>query len=190
MKMLHSIVLSVLLVTSAAFADFTTEGANDWKKYSTPGEQHKILKELSGNWKHTLKWWMKPGTNPEMHTGTNTNKMILGGRFLQQDAKGKAMGQPFQGVGLTGFDLLREEFQSVWLDNMSTSMMSSTGTYDAATKTIKETGTFSDAMTGEKNRWYRAEWKILDKNNYTYEMYVKGTDGAEFKSMEITYKRG
>lgn len=173
---------------STAFADINNKEP-EWMKYTKPGEGHKIFKPLEGKWKHTMKWWAKPGDKAEEHTGTNTNKLILGGRFLQSEAKGKAMGQPFNGLGITGYDTLKEQYQSVWLDNMGTAMVLSTGTYDAATKTLKEEGSFSDAMTGEKNKTYRAEWSFAEKNKYTYAMFTKDTEGKEFKSLEIIYTK-
>lgn len=174
---------------SAAFADLNTGKEPEWMKYTRPGDGHKIFKGYEGNWKHTMKWWMKPGDKPEEHKGTNTNKWIMGGRFFQAEAKGKAMGQPFNGMGLTGYDTMKEQYQSVWIDNMGTTMVLATGKYDAATKTLKEEGTFADAMTGEKDKWFRTEWNLSDKKSYTYAMYTKDAEGKEFKSLEIIYTK-
>ena len=101
---------------SMALADYTKEGGQpEWMKYTQPGEGHQIFKALEGKWKHTVKWWMNPTAKPEEHKGTNTNKLIMGGRFLQQDTKGKAMGQAFTGMGITGYNTMKQEYQSVWV---------------------------------------------------------------------------
>ena len=160
-----------------------------WQQASTPGEGHKRLEPLVGNWQHTAKWQMDPSAAPEESQGTNENRWILGGRFLQQDFKGQMMGQPFEGLGIIGYDNMAGEYKSVWLDNMSTSLMTSTVQYDAASGAFNESGTFSCPMTGEKNKWYRAVLKITDNDHYTYEMYSKDKDGKEFKNMEIAYRR-
>jgi hypothetical protein len=115
--------------------------------------------------------------------------VLFGGRFLQQETKGKAMGEDFRGMGLTGYDAFKGEYQSTWIDSMSTGMMKGTGTYDPATKTIKETAEMSDPMSGEKSKTVRADITFVDKNHYTYAMWAKGKDGAEFKMMEIDYRR-
>jgi len=176
--------------TNTATSTTTTAGADtNWMKYSTPNEHHKVLNDVAGKFKYTANFWMTPGAKAETTTGTSTNKWILGGRFLQQEVKGKAMGQPFNGMSLVGFDSLREQYQSIWVDTMSTHMMQGTGTYDTATKTLTETGEFSCAMTNSKNRWYRTEMKITDKKNHTYAMFTKDNEGKEFKSMEINYTR-
>jgi hypothetical protein len=75
------------------------------------------------------------------------------------------------------------------MDNMSTGMFEGSGQYDAAGKAITQTGTFSCPFTGEKDMWYRSEWKIINKDKNVLSMYRKGPDGKEFRSMEIVYKR-
>ncbi len=186
--------LGMLWIAGSAFGDYQTNTSNkgaapEWIKNTVPGEGHKIFKDLVGTWKHTSKFWMDANAKPEESKGTSTSKLIMGGRFLQTDYKGTAMGKPFTGMGLLGFDSIKGEYQSTWVDSMSTALMTSTGTYDAATKTLTENGSSSCPMTGEKNKAFRGEWKFQDKNNYTYAMYANGTDGKEFKNLEIAYKR-
>jgi len=133
---------------------------------------------------------MDAGAKPETSKGTQSNKMIMNGRFLQTEFKGTAMGKPFTGMGILGYDNVKGEYQSIWLDSMGTAMMVSNGSYDAATRTITETGKGSCPMTGEKDKTYRGEWKFIDKKNYTYTLFTNGADGKEFKNMEITFKKG
>ncbi len=159
------------------------------KKYGSPGENHKVLEPFAGKWTHTVRSWMKPGDPPQESLGTSENTWIFGGRFLKQEAHGNWNNQPFQGLGYTGYDNLRGDYQSVWMDNMMTGMMRAAGAYDAGSKTITQSGTFSCPMTGEKEKWFRSEWKVIDNDNHTYTWYDKGPDGKEFKSMEITYTR-
>ena len=158
-------------------------------KMGAPGENHKILSSFVGRWQHTGKFSMSADEKPQVSNGTSVNQWILGGRFLQQEAKGDMMGQPFDGLGYNGYDNMKGEYTSVWLDNMSTSIMTGSSQYDPATQTFTETGTFACPMTGEKNKPYRAILKILDKDHYSYEMFMKDKDGKEFKGMELQYTR-
>ncbi len=162
------------------------------KQLGSPGEQHKVLDTLAGKCKHTMKWWMAPDAPPEESSGNSEKTWILGGRYLKDETKGQAMGQPFEGLGLTGYDNVKGEYTYVWLDNMSTGIMSSTSQYDPATQTFSEKGSFSCPVTGEKNKTFRAVTKIIDNDHFTYTMYSTGMqkDGSpEFKSMEIMYTR-
>ena len=159
------------------------------QKATSPNENHKVFNALVGQWEHVGKWWMAADKKAEEFKGTNINQLILGNRFLQQSAKGQMMGQPFEGIGITGYDNMKAEYTSIWLDNMNTGMMSATSQFDAATKTFAEKGSLSCPMTGEKNKMFRTIWKIMDNDHYSYEMYSNGPDGKEFKNMEILYSR-
>jgi hypothetical protein len=154
-----------------------------------PGTEHAVLRPLEGNWAVTSRSWMKPGEKEETSSGTSVFKWVLNGRFLSQSFSGNWAGQPFEGQGYVGYDKIKKEYVSFWMDNMSTGVMQATSNFDPKTKTFAETGTYSDPMTGDPNRWFRSEWKIKSDNETTYTMYNKDEKGKEFKSMELTYKR-
>ncbi len=170
-------------------ADVPTGTAPEWMKLTVPGEGHKALTDFVGKWKFTMSMWMGPSGKAETSSGTSTNKWIMDGRFVQQDVKSKMNGQTFTGLGITGFDSMRQEYQTVWLDNMATNMMLGTGSLDTQTQVLNTKGDFACAMTGNKNRTYRAELKKVSKNEHTYTMFTTDTEGKEFKGMEIVYKR-
>ena len=160
------------------------------QKLGSPSEGHTALEPLAGTWTYTAQMWMSPGAPPDSMTGTAVNTVIFGGRFLKQEITGQAEGwPPFEGVGFTGYDNIRKEYQTVWFDNMNTSMMRGAGQFNASTKTLSDEGDFSCPMTGEAHRWYRATWTVMDANHTTYESYSKTPEGQEFKSMEIHYTR-
>lgn len=189
-------ILLMALVSVPALADDAAkaeakkqEMMKAWMKYSTPSDQHKILAGMAGQWKYTSQFWESAKGKPEVSKGTSSMKMILGGRFLQQDISGKAMGMPFKGIGITGYDNLKEKFETFWVDNMGTGMMRGTGSFDAATKTLKDSGEHSCPMSDDKTREFRSDWKLVDKNNMTYTMYGSDEDDDEFKMMEMVFKR-
>ena len=162
-----------------------------WMEYATPGAPHKALADIVGKWKYTSKFWETPEAKAEESTGTSNFKMILGGRFLQQDVKGKAMGgMPFQGMGIVGYDNIKGKYDTIWIDNMATGVMHGTGMFDANLKTLNDSGEMSCPMTKNKKTSYRSEWKITDKKNMTYTMYGPAMDtGKEFKMMEMVFTR-
>ncbi|MBI1871214.1 MAG: DUF1579 domain-containing protein [Chlamydiae bacterium] len=145
-----------------------------------------ILKKFR---KKEKKMKMDPSQPAQESKGISENHWIMGGRFLSQSAKGESMGQPFEGMGITGYDNVRGEYTSIWIDNMGTGIENATAQYDPATKTFSEKGSCSSPITGDKDKHFRAEWKIVDKDHYTYEMYTSGPDGKEFKNIEISYTR-
>lgn len=160
-----------------------------WQQYAMPGEGHKALEPLVGKWDYTVSWWETPDAQPQTSTGTSETKWIMGGRFLEQTAQGTAMGQEFHGMGLMGYDNMQKEYTGVWIDNMGTGMMTSTGTYDAASKTFTEKGSFSCPQDEGGEKDFRGVTTLVSADKYTYEMYIKDKDDKESRMMEIVYTR-
>jgi hypothetical protein len=156
-------------------------------KYSTPGVEHKKLESFVGTWDTTAKMWMDPSAPPQESKGTSENKMALGGRFLEQRFEGTFMGQPFSGVGYTGYDIYKKQYVGTWMDTMGTQIMSSTGTADASGK-MTFTGTVDDPMTNKKMD-FKETITVVDTDHHLFEMWMPGPDGKMFKTLEITYTK-
>jgi hypothetical protein len=157
-------------------------------KQGTPGPNHKHLNALVGTWKAKSKFWMDPTKKPEESEGECVRKWILGGRFLHEEYKGKAMNQPFRGIGLVGYDNLKKKFTSIWVDSMSTSIWGSEGTYDSAKKTFTFVSEAPDPFTGKKSK-SRDVIKIVSDNETLVQMFREGPKGKDIKILEIVYTR-
>jgi hypothetical protein len=153
-----------------------------------PGEQHKHLAAMAGNWEYTGKIWMGADAPPVETSGTSTNKMILGGRFLQQEIKGEFQGTVFEGVGIAGFNKLTNRMESVWIDNMGTAMLIMTGTCDMDGKVITSYGEYKDQMKGEMQK-VKSVSTMTGPDEIKDEMFMIAPDGKEIKTMELVYKR-
>lgn len=158
-----------------------------WQAYASPNDNHRVLDPLAGTWSHVVTWWMTPDSQPEMSKGTTETQWVMGGRYLRQAVSGMTMGQPFEGMGLAGFDNAKQTYQTIWMDNMGTGMMIGEGTYDPGTKTLTDRGRFTDPMVGQRS--YRGVITFIDDDQYRYEMYVADENGKEFRMMEIMYTR-
>ncbi len=159
------------------------------KTMMAPSDAHKVLEPLAGQWIYKSKFWMSPDGKVEESSGTSDNEMIYGGRFLKQITKGVWMGESFEGLGYTGYDNIKGEYETVWVDSMATGMMKIAGSYDAASKTLNQSGANSCPMTGNKAMPLRSEWKIVDNDHNVYSSYMTGPDGKEAKGMEIEFTR-
>ena len=158
-------------------------------KRGAPGEHHRALEPFVGRFTTTSRIWMKPGEAPMESKGSAEHSWALGGRFLRMDVRGDMGGQTFEGLGYLGYDNIRGEYTAVWLDNMNTGITRASGHFDPGTKHYAESGAYSCPMTGEKDRRFRGEWKVVDDNTLSYTMYSPGPDGKEVKGMEISYRR-
>ena len=158
-----------------------------YEKAAQPGPNHKFLAQFAGTWEGTVKMWMGPG-EPEVTKGVSENTMILGGRYLRQEVVGTAMGKPFHGMGLTGYDNVSKQFVMTWVDDMGTGIETGTGSLDASGKVLNSMSTFNDPMTGGATKT-RGVLRIVDPDKHVMEMYGAGPDGKEMLMMEITYVR-
>ncbi|MGJ0483547.1 MAG: DUF1579 domain-containing protein [Methylomicrobium sp.] len=158
-----------------------------YTKLATPGEQHKQLASLAGSWTTRTKEWMEPNKPPMESTGSAEMKMLLDGRFLQQEVTGQMMGQPFSGIEITAYDNLLKRYVTTWMSTMGTGIFTMEGTASADGKTITLKGQHAEPGGGYMK--HRAIWKIMDSNNQTFDMYGAHHGGKEWKVMEITYTR-
>ena len=154
-------------------------------KSAQPGPEHKMLESMVGTWKATISMWSGPG-DPQKSEGSMVNTMQLGGRALEARFKGSFMGMPMEGVGFTGFDNMKKEWWSIWMDVMSTGAMFQTGAPSADGKSNVVRG-MSVGMDG-KPAEFVSTTKLVDADSHVYTMATKMGDQV-VPMMEITYTR-
>ncbi len=195
---LKKIVLSVLcLIVACGFAMAQEKKAPSeadmkammdmYTKLATPGAPHKHMASLAGTWTTKTKSWMDPSQPPMESAGTCTQKVLLDGRFLQQECSGDMMGMPFTGVGLMGYDNFTKKYRATWMDSMGTGIYLFEGTGSPDGKTVTMTSSWDDPIEGPMKA--RTVTKYIDNNTHTFEMFGTGKDGKEKKMMEMTYTR-
>jgi hypothetical protein len=165
----------------------TQEMMEIYMKVATPGTPHRLLASMAGNWNTVGRFWMEPGKPAVESSGRSEQKMILDGRFLQQDYNGDMMGTPFSGIGFIGYDNHTEKYVSTWMDTMGTAIMIFEGTASADGRTITQTGRYDDPVQGPME--WRSVTRVVDDNTLEMEMYATGKSGKEEQMMEITYSR-
>jgi hypothetical protein len=155
----------------------------------TPGEEHKMMASWNGNWKTETSVWMAPGAPPQKGGGACVNSVILNGLYQQTKYTGNMMGMPFEGLGTMAFDNAKKIFISTWIDNMGSGLLKMEGTWDAATKSLKLSGTCTDPASG-KDCTMREVYTVIDNNTHMMEMYGPSpVDGKEMKTMEMKLTR-
>ncbi|MBI5443425.1 MAG: DUF1579 domain-containing protein [Deltaproteobacteria bacterium] len=158
-----------------------------YEKFAVPSAPHQLLASLAGAWTTRTTAWMEPGQPPVEGTGTCHQKMLLGGRYLQQEYAGEMMGKPFEGVNLLGYDNFTKKYQSVWIDSMSTGVYYFEGAASADGRTITQESHYEDPVRGPMT--WRSVMRIVDNDALEYEMFVTPEGGAEEKMMEMTVSR-
>lgn len=187
--MRHLIV--ALLVILAAGAGAAEKGSAPGQMpdmtLAQPGTEHQALAKLAGTWDVAAKMWMEPGKDPIETKGSATFAVILDGRYVRQDYRGEMMGQPFTGIGIEGFDRVKNAYTSTWLDSMSTGMVIMEGASSDGGKTITYEGDYSCPMEKRQIQG-RSVNTLVDDDTFTVTMYAT-REGSEAKTMELRYTR-
>ncbi|RJQ54879.1 MAG: DUF1579 domain-containing protein [Nitrospiraceae bacterium] len=158
-----------------------------YRKLAIPGAPHKSLAGLAGTWTTITRAWMEPDKPPMEGTGTCEQKMLLGGRYLQQEYTGEMMGDTFTGINIIGYDNYTGKYVSVWIDSMSTGIYCFEGTAGADGKTITQECSYDDPVRGPMV--WRSITRIVDDNTLKYEMFLIPKGQKEEKAMEMTVSR-
>jgi hypothetical protein len=160
-----------------------------WQEAITPGEAHKKLEVMVGTWDAEVKMWMG-GANvePTVSKGTSENKLVLGGRYVEQNFTSEMMNQPFSGIGYTGYDNFNKKYVGVWIDNMSTAMSTMDGSLDKGGKMFTLWGKMDEPMTGEKGKKVKYVTTVIDHDKHVFEVYDLALN-KDKPIMQITYTR-
>jgi len=159
-----------------------------WIEAGTPGEHHRHLEKMAGDWDAKATFWMEPGAEPMVTEGSMKSEMVFGGRYLVGEYSGDMMGEPFEGIAIWGYNNISHQYEGVWIDSMSTMTTTSYGTCDSAGTLFTTTVVGWDPMTGRKKQ-SREIVRILGDDKHTMTWFETGPDGKEFKSGEIVYTR-
>lgn len=170
--------------------DATAEMMDAYLKMSEPGPEHRALEPMIGEWSYVSRFRMSPEQEWTESKGTATTRWIMDGRYALHETQGVMWSNtPFKGMGITGYDKMKNKYVNAWIDNMTTGIMLTEGTGDPSGKTFTYEGKMDDPMSGQKDVAYKYIFKVASNSEYVMEWYSPGPDGAMFKTMEIQYTR-
>ena len=153
-----------------------------------PGPQHERLDWRVGEWTGEVTYWPYPGAGPVKTAATSTAKWVLDGRWLELDFRSEVNGEPFQGLGLIGYDRIAGQYHSMWFDSISTGVLSLTGDCEGECLEVVFEGSRVDPQT-DKSYVVRQVVRRLGDDRYMTEFYDQLDDGEMFKSLEIRWAR-
>jgi len=154
--------------------------------FMMPSDAHASLATMTGDWDVNAKMWEPGSENPMTMTYTTSAEMILGGRYLVEEATGSFMGQDFEGMLLMGYNNGTQEYFSLWIDNFGTGMSLSKGKAERD-GTVPMMGTMED-WVAPAGRPLRSVMEVGD-DEHTLHMWSIHEDGTEVKAMELHYTR-
>lgn len=154
----------------------------------TPGPHHQHLASLAGIWQTEMTMWLSPTQPPLRSNGTAEGRWILDGRFLQTTLRSDFGGRSFEGQLISGYDNGNKHYVGSWVHNLSTGLVSSTGTCSDRGQVHTNEGRIRDPGTG-KNLTMRTITTSIDPNHFRVDMWVITDDGKEFQTLQVIATR-
>ncbi len=146
----------------------------------------KDLHNCAGTWDMEMSHFM---CGPEPMQGKGVETVVMFGDFwLLAEVESEAMGQPFRGHCVTGYDMIKKKYVSVWVDTMAPYAMNFEGNLNAARDTMTLECTMPDPMMGGAMAHYVIvdRWTGPDTREWSM---VQHSAMGEMKMMETKYRR-
>lgn len=179
-----------------------------------PGEFHKSLESLVGEWNVVMNIYPAPDAKPITSSGMISNKKwILGNRQIQEEIiAGEIGGMEHRKLTILGYNNVNGRYEFTTFDNLDTQAMSYHGTADASGKVITLTASYTQAafgglVTGDgvgradgpkaepKKAIVGVAYTIRDvltiesNNRHKLQMYFTPATGKEMLTAEYIYTR-
>lgn len=185
MRFIPSITLAILLTLTAAPALALDEKVTKILNYARVTDNHKILKKMAGSWRGTGSLINSEGGAAEKILCKSTNKMILGGRFVEQKTTCKGAGFSFDGVGHFGYDVLSKTYVGASMTTADSGISTLAGSRSSNKITFNISHNNADIR---KRVTSRATLTIND-GGHNYEIMAKDKSGALKPILSIKYAR-
>lgn len=154
----------------------------------TPGEFHKQLENLIGEFDAEVKIWKTPDSEPMKFTGTVTRQWILDGRFIKEIVKAQGEMGPFEGLGFIGYNNIDGQYETIWMESMSTAIIKGSGSYNPDKKEFFTMSKYRNPYTHK----LITHWKKIELGNSSRQVatgWQTTVDGRDFKSFEGVFER-
>jgi hypothetical protein len=160
-----------------------TAAMQEMMKRMMPGDGHTIFARMAGKWTNTIKIWSStsPTAPPIESTSQSESKLILGGRFVQEEASGSVMRMPMQRMSILGYDNLTKVYTLIFYSNMETATNIATGKLEADGKTLTLRGEFQEP---QGKYGFKNIVRMESDDVHIFESYRVMPDGTELKLIE------
>lgn len=164
------------------------ESSESWRVLAEPGHHHQLLDIFAGTWQVEGRFETQPGQPPEIATGTMVSTWQLGQRWLRQEYTGSmpSLGT-FEGIGFFGYDNAKNKFVATWMDTLSTTAMTSHGTFNEMATSFTLNGAFTAPDGGSFVQ--KQVLTVQSRDRYTVALSLIGPDQTETPTGTVIYTR-
>jgi len=103
-----------------------------------PGKHHRIFAAMTGNWRGTMRIWSltRPEAPPVESQTESRRRLVLGNRFVLEEATGSVMRMPMDRMSILGYDNETHRYTLIFYSNMETATNIASGTADQTGKIL------------------------------------------------------
>lgn len=151
---------------------------------------HHQLSRLTGEWEGTTKTWFEPDKVSDESPVVGTMRLILGGRFILHEYKGKFGDKPTEGLAIYGYHTGLQKIQSAWIDSFhnGTAIMFSEGSRGGTDLTML--GSYAYITPEMEQHWgWRTHIEIKSDKELLITAYNISPEGEAVKATETVYKK-
>ena len=158
------------------------------RKYTEPGEHHKLLERFLGKWDTETRLFMGDKPLPASK-GTAEASWLIEGRWIQNKSTGSMMGRPLETFTVMGYDNFKQSYVSTVVSSMDTAMNRSEGDLDPGGDVLLLYGTLDEYLTGEHDKMVKTVIRFLSKDEHVMEIHDLPIGEKNTKVVEVRYTR-
>jgi hypothetical protein len=99
------------------------------------------------------------------------------------------MGMAGRGFAIQGYDNFKKKYVAMWVDSMSTAMLTMSGNASRDGKTESMWGLMDEPMTGEVGKHVKYVTRVINDDKFIFEIHDLAIGGDKTKVVEIVYTR-
>lgn len=158
------------------------------KKFTQPGDAHKVLERFVGNWIMESQIVM-PGAQAKPSVGEHSCSWMMANRWLECKSSGPFLGQQHQFHYIFGYDNFKMSYRVMGLTSLDTAMNVSEGDMDPSGKALITYGTIDEYLTGEHDKMVRYVWRFDSPDVIRMEVHDLPIGEKNTMVMSIKYTR-
>lgn len=158
------------------------------RKYTEPGEHHKLLEKFLGTWDLELRITM-PGAAMPPGRGTAEVTWLHPGRWIQMRQSAPMMGRPTDFFSIMGYDNFKMSYVVTSVTTLDTAMPRMEGDLDPRGDVLIMYGTIDEYLTGEHDKMVKSIFRLVGDDKIVNEVHDLAIGESDTKVVEITYTR-
>ena len=156
-------------------------------KYTTVGEEHRLLERFIGEWDAQSSMIM--GDQRSTTKGSATFRWKVEGRWLESEWRGEMMGMPVVSHGWLGYDKFKMSYVMTSITSLDTAMNEAEGDLTPDGKALVMYGTLDEYLSGEHDKMVKYVYRFVSADEFVFEVHDLPIGEVNTQVMEFRFTR-